>query len=140
MPPLSCLCGQVEISLEERPDFIHECNCTFCAKTGAHWGYFNPAQVTVRGESHCYSRADKADPNARVQFCATCGSTTHFVLTDSAVAKFGNSVMGVNMLLADPLDLAGIELRYPDGKNWSGDGSFAYVSDPRVIGARAASD
>ena len=28
--------------------------------------------------------------------------------------------MGVNMQLADERDLAGIELRYPDGQAWSG--------------------
>ena len=137
---LSCLCGQVQIELQKRPDFIHECNCTLCSKTGACWGYFHPSEVSVGGTATGYSREDKADPNAVTQFCATCGSTTHFVLSDNAVAKFGNSLMGVNMWLADARDLAGIELRYPDGKAWSGEGDFTYVREPRILGEGATSE
>ena len=48
--------------------------------------------------------------------------------------------MGVNMLLADERDLAGIELRYPDGRAWSGEGDFTYVREARIIGERAASE
>lgn len=131
---LSCLCGRVEINVERRPDFVHECNCTMCSKTGARWGYFHPSQVAVEWGTDSYTRADKADPNAQVHFCPSCGSTTHFVLTESAVSKFGNSVMGVNMWLAEAEDLAGTELRYPDGRAWSGAGDFTYVRESRLIG------
>lgn len=130
---LSCLCGQIRITLERPPDFINECNCSMCSKTGARWGYFQPSDVSVEGATLGYSRADKDDPNAQVQFCPTCGSTTHFVLTDSAIARFGNSLVGVNMWLADPQDLAGIELRYPDGRTWSGEGEFGHVREARII-------
>ena len=42
--------------------------------------------------------------------------------------------MGVNMWLADERDLAGIEVRYPDGQAWPGIGEFGYVREPRIIG------
>ena len=42
--------------------------------------------------------------------------------------------MGVNMGLADARDLAGIDLRYPDGKAWSGEGEFSYVREARILG------
>jgi hypothetical protein len=131
---LSCLCGQIRIKLEKRPDFINECNCALCSKTGARWGYFHPSQVFIEGGTQGYSRQDKDDPNAQIQFCPTCGTTTHFVLTQSAISKFGNSLIGVNMWMADSQDLAGIELRYPDGRGWSGEGDFAYVRDAAIIG------
>lgn len=131
---LSCLCGEIRIKVEKRPDFIHECNCTMCSKTGARWGYFHPSQVSVEGTTKGYCREDKSDPNARVQFCPTCGSTTHFVLTANAVSKFGNTLMGVNMRLADERDLVGVQLRYPDGQAWSGEGNFGYVREARTIG------
>jgi hypothetical protein len=131
---LPCHCGQITIKLAKRPDFVHECNCTLCAKTGARWAYFHPSEISVEGSARGYCRTDKVEPNAQVQFCPTCGSTTHFVLTEQAIAKFGNSLVGVNMWLADPDDLAGIELRYPDGQAWSGDGDFAYVREARIIG------
>ena len=131
---LSCLCGEVRIETR-RPDFIHECNCALCTKSGARWGYFHPSEVTVMGQTSSYTRQDKDDPSAQVHFCATCGATTHFVLTPSAVAQYGNTMMGVNMWLADESDLSGIELRFPDGQSWQGAGDFSYVRDARVIGA-----
>lgn len=134
MLTLSCLCDQVRIELGKSPDFIHECNCLMCRKTGARWGYFHPSEITVSGATRGFSRQDKAVPNAEVRFCATCGATTHFVLTAAAAAKFGDTLAGVNMALAAERDLAGIELRYPDGAAWSGEGDFTYVREPRVLG------
>ncbi len=131
---LSCLCGHVSLTVERRPDYINECNCTLCSKSGARWGYFQPSEVRVDGPTRGYCRADKDAPNAEVHFCAGCGSTTHFVLTKGAVAKFGNTLMGVNMWLAAERDLSGVEVRYPDGQAWSGVGDFDYVRESRIIG------
>ena len=134
MLKLSCLCGQVRIEIPKRPDFINECNCTLCSKSGARWAYFHPSEVSVVGTTKGYSREDKEDPVAEIRFCANCGSTTHFILTASAVSKFGNSQIGVNVRLSDEKDLAGIELRYPDGRAWTGKGGFGYVQEARIIG------
>jgi hypothetical protein len=134
MLKLSCLCGQIRIEIQKKPDFINECNCTLCSKSGARWAYFHPSEVSVEGTGKGYSRDDRSDPAAEIQFCTNCGSTTHFTLTASAISKFGNSQMGVNMHLADERDLAGIELRYPDGQAWSGAGDFVYVREARIIG------
>ena len=137
---VSCLCGQVRVETTKPPDYINECNCTLCRKASASWGYFHPSEVIVHGTTKGYCREDKDDPVAQIRFCEKCGSTTHFVLTESAVARFGNSVMGVNMRLADERDLAGIELRYPDGQAWSGEGDFGYVREARILGQNAASE
>ncbi|MBV9747772.1 MAG: hypothetical protein JO157_03050 [Acetobacteraceae bacterium] len=138
MLKLSCLCGQVGIEIGSKPDYINECNCRLCSKSGARWSYFHPSEVSVLGSTQGYCRGDKADPGAEIHFCPTCGATTHFVLTESAIARFGgNSLMGVNMWLANADDLAGIELRYPDGRAWSGEGGFGYVQDARIIGEPA---
>jgi hypothetical protein len=131
---LTCLCGQVRIEIPKRPDFINECNCTLCSKLGARWAYFRPPEVRIEGATKGYSREDKISPAAEVQFCANCGSTTHFTLTASAISKFGNIQTGVNMRLADERDLAGIELRFPDGQTWPGVGNFRYVQAARIIG------
>ncbi|HEY0271013.1 MAG TPA: aldehyde-activating protein [Sphingomonas sp.] len=139
MLKLSCLCGQVRIEVAKRPDFINECNCTLCSKSGARWSYFHPSEVGIKGMTRQYRRKDKDDPAAEVHFCGSCGSTTHFTLTESAILKFGNVQMGVNMLLANESDLAGIELRYPDGRAWSGGTDFGYVREARIIGQNVAS-
>lgn len=140
MLELACLCGQIRVTTDKRPDYIHECNCTLCSKTGARWGYFHPSEVRVAGAAKGYCREDKDDPAAQIHFCETCGATTHFTLTASAAAKFGDTLMGVNMRLADEKDLAGIELRYPDGQAWPGHGDFSYVREARILGPRANSE
>ncbi|RYD89984.1 MAG: aldehyde-activating protein [Sphingomonadales bacterium] len=134
MLKITCLCGEIRCEIKMKPDFIHECNCTLCRKSGASWAYFHPSEVRVEGRTNGYSRDDKDDPGAEIQFCPRCGSTTHFTLTASAVAKFGNVQMGVNMRLADESELAGIEMRYPDGRAWPGEGEFGYVREARIIG------
>ncbi|WEK47943.1 MAG: aldehyde-activating protein [Candidatus Andeanibacterium colombiense] len=134
MITLSCLCGQIRLETATRPDYINECNCTLCRKSGARWAYFAPSEVTVTGATRGWSRTDKAEPGAEVQSCPTCGATTHFVLTPAMVAKHGNTMMGVNMQLAEESDLAGIELRFPDGAAWDGASAFGYVREAVVIG------
>ena len=137
MLKLSRHCGRIRIETDRRPDYVNACNCTLCSKAGARWAYFHPSEVRVEGDGQRYSRADKPYPAAEIRFCGSCGSTTHFTLTESAAAKFGDSLMGVNMRLADERDLAGIELRYPDGQAWSGEGAFSYVRVARIIGQAA---
>jgi hypothetical protein len=139
MLKLTCLCGRVRIEVATRPDFINECNCTLCSKSGARWSYFHPNEINIAGVTRRYSREDKDNPAAEIHFCETCGSTTHFTLTESAISKFDNVQAGVNMLLADESDLTGIELRYPDGRAWSGGADFGYVRKARIIGQSTAS-
>lgn len=134
MLTLSCHCGQIRLQLAKAPDHINECNCSLCGKTGARWAYYHPSEVSIAGETRGYSRADKAEANADLRFCGTCGVTTHFKLTPAAQAQHGDVLTGVNMRLAEEKDLAGIELRYPDGRAWSGEGGFGYVREARIIG------
>ena len=131
----TCFCKAVSVTTAKRPDFVHACNCDLCRKSGARWGYFAPVEVAVDGATATFRRSDKPEPGVDVHFCPACGSTTHFRLTQAAVAKHGDVMMGVNAGLAEEGELAGIELRYPDGKNWSGDGEFGYVRDSRILGA-----
>lgn len=134
MLALSCHCGGVRIETAARPDHVCECNCSLCTKSGVRWAYFDPSQVAVGGVTTTYCRQDKAEPAADVHFCSRCGSTTHFTLTAGAAAKYGDTMMGVNVRLADERDLAGIELRYPDGRAWSGEGPFGYVRESGILG------
>lgn len=131
---LSCHCGLVRIEIARRPEYINACNCSLCSKTGAHWGYFAPADVAVHGETSRYLRGDKADAGAHIHFCPACGSTSHFTLTDDMVALHGNTMLGVNMQLADPAELEGLELRFPDGRNWDGASAFGYVREAVILG------
>ncbi|WP_292972323.1 aldehyde-activating protein [Novosphingobium sp.] len=131
---LLCVCGAIAIQAERKPDYIFECNCSLCSKTGARWGYYRPDEVDVTGETRTFTRPDKVDPATAVHFCPDCGCTTHFTLTPSAAARHGNTLLGINMWLAEPSDLAGLEVQFPDGRAWSGDGPFGFVREPVILG------
>lgn len=130
-----CLCESVTVTLNRRPEDLHECNCRLCRSTGARWAYSTPADAEVRGETHSFLRSDKADAGAHIHFCPRCGTTTHFRLTEAMVARHGDTIMGINMRLANPEDVAGVELRFPNGRDWDGKGPFDYVRDSVVLGA-----
>lgn len=130
----NCLCGAVSVTIDARPEFIHDCNCSLCRKVGGAWGYFPSASVTTTGETTAFVRRDKPDAGVAVHACPTCSATTHFTLTDDFRAKNpAADVAGVNMRLFDPADLQGVEIRYPNGKDWTGAGAFDYRRDAMTI-------
>jgi len=131
---LTCLCNAVTILVARRPAYIFECNCSLCSKTGARWGYYEPGEVTVTGKTAKFTRPDKAVPATEIHFCPGCGNTTHFTLTSAAIAQHGNTMLGVNMWLAEPRDLSGLEVQFPDGRSWSGEGPFGFIREPIVLG------
>ncbi len=131
---LACLCGEVTLSVAKTPEFIHECNCALCEKTGARWAYPAPDDVAVEGDTSVFVRRDKPEPSAVIHFCPRCGCTTHFTLNAQTIAKHGNVMMGVNVRLAEAASLAGIELRFPNGRDWPGEGAFDFVRPTVVLG------
>ncbi|WP_379552052.1 GFA family protein [Qipengyuania sp. DGS5-3] len=114
----ACHCGAVSVEIERKPDFINLCDCSLCLKLGGAWGYFASDEATVSGSTSSYRRADYEAPAVQAHFCATCGTTTHWTLTE----HHPGDRMGVNMRIFEPAMLAGVEARTLDGRNWFGGG------------------
>jgi hypothetical protein len=108
-----CLCGRVAVTVPGRPELLNECNCAFCLKLGALWGYYSAADVTVAGETRAYVREDLADPQLRGHHCPTCGSTVSWTARDGSAAD----TLAINMRLFDPGDLRGVKLVFGDARN-----------------------
>ena len=122
-----CLCGAVRVTIDAAPEFINDCNCSLCRKAGGAWGYFSSASVSAIGDTVTFVRRDKKAPGVEVHSCKTCGTTTHWMLTKSFKEQNPSAdQVGVNMRLFDPDDLKGVEVRFPDGKGWDGEGPFGY--------------
>jgi hypothetical protein len=129
-----CICGAVTVRLGDKPTYINDCNCTLCRKSGAAWGYFPAAAVTIEGDTKGVTRNDMEAPAVEVHFCPRCGAATHWELTQAYTADHPQADrVGVNMKLFDPATLAGIELRFPDGLGWSGDDAPRYRRDASTI-------
>jgi hypothetical protein len=133
----NCLCGAVSVTIEAKPEFIHDCNCSLCRKAGAAWGYFNSTSATITGETASFIRRDKKTPGAEVHSCKICAATTHFVLTKSFREQNESAdLVGVNMRLFDPEELKGVEVRFPNGRDWPGEGPFGYRRTAMTISDR----
>ena len=131
----SCHCGSVQVTLTQRPEFINDCNCSLCSKSGGVWGYFSWSDVEISGPTQTYERNDRSSPVVQIHFCSSCGSTTHWSLTETYLEKSGHvDRMGVNMRLFDSDQLTGVEVRFPDGKAWSGEGEYEYRRETIVLG------
>jgi hypothetical protein len=126
-----CHCGAVTLKLVGKPDYLNDCNCSLCAKHGVLWGYFEPEDVMIVGNTAAYTRSDREQPTVRVHFCSICGCTTHWTPTP----HIPQDMMGANMRLFDPAELAGIELRFPNGRDWDGLTDYGYVRPHKVFGS-----
>ncbi len=110
----ACNCGGVTVTLAHPPEYVNFCNCSLCRKTGGAFGYFDRDAVSVTGELRDFVRSDLAEVFLVNQFCPGCGSAVRWV----PLPHYDSRRVGVNMRLFDPAELAGIEVRFPDGINW----------------------
>lgn len=134
----TCICGAVRVTIDAKPAFLHDCNCSLCRKSGAAWGYFATSCVMITGDTLRFLRRDKDVPIVAVHACLTCAATTHFEPTSAYKTKNPSvDLIGVNMRLFDPDALHGVEVRYPDGKDWSGHGPYEFRREAWTIGESA---
>ena len=110
----ACPCGGVSIALAASPENLNSCNCSLCFRLGVLWGYFDPKDVTITGETSTYRR-DDIEAWIDTHFCPSCGATTNWAFIDPDRPPR----MGVNMRLFGPEQLLGIPVRFSDGRNWS---------------------
>jgi hypothetical protein len=108
----ACLCRRVTVETARAPESVTFCNCDFCRKLGAAWGYFDPHEVTVSGEVGNYSREDIEDVWLAGHFCPTCGTTTHYTY----VKQVERPRVAVNTRVFAQDDLDGVPVRYQDGR------------------------
>jgi hypothetical protein len=43
----SCHCGNTQFEVSEAPHGVTRCTCSLCAKRGALWAYYTPAQFRL---------------------------------------------------------------------------------------------
>lgn len=125
----TCHCGATRIEVPGSPATAKECNCTYCYRTGAVWGYYRPDEVRV------------ATPDA-LSVYAPSGINKHFFCSSCGGNMFGSSpdwasiynadgtlkegatdgvpaaeVIGVNLRMVDGLDLSTLDVEQVDGRN-----------------------
>lgn len=125
----TCHCGDTRITLSRRPTDAKSCNCSFCERTGAIWGYFQPEEITVETTDQ---RTYSAGGMNQHHFCGRCGMQTWGESPDWAsvynmdgTPKPGfeagtmptQRIAGVNLRLIDDLDWSTVEVEKVDGRS-----------------------
>ena len=106
----SCHCGAVRIEVAQPPEWVGECNCSICRRTGGLFAYYPPANVKVAGPTVSYVWGDRM---IALHHCGTCGCTTHWenLLPDP-------DRMGVNARMLDGFLEMDVERRKIDGASF----------------------
>jgi hypothetical protein len=125
----ACHCGATKLELSSLPTDMKECNCTYCHRTGAVWGYYKPDEVRILSAEHdaVYSQSGMNQHH----FCTRCGGNTYGTSPDWA-SMYNNDgslkegmtggvpaarVMGVNLRMIHDLDLSTLNIVKVDGRN-----------------------
>jgi hypothetical protein len=118
----TCHCKSTRIELPDLPTSMKECNCTFCGRVGAVWGYYRPGEIRVLSAEHdeVYSASEGRN---RHHFCRRCGCWASAYNADGTPKEGDGSVIptqrivGVNMRMVDDLDLSRLPIEKIDGRN-----------------------
>lgn len=107
----SCHCGAVKIEVAELPTRLTDCNCSICRRVHGLWAYYHQDQVRVICEPGATTGYVQGDGTLANHHCNICGCTTHWISIDPAHP----GRMAVNMRMADPAQIAGVQIRKFDG-------------------------
>ncbi|WP_108397120.1 GFA family protein [Devosia submarina] len=125
----TCHCGDTRIILPHLPHSAGQCNCSFCARTGAVWGYFSPGELqfaSIEGD-----RMYSVTGMNQHHFCGRCGMQTWGDSPDwssmynaDGTPKNGDPtavpterILAVNLRLIDDLDWSAVKVEQMDGRN-----------------------
>lgn len=127
----SCHCGATRIELPRLPDHAKECNCSYCARAGAVWGYYDEGEMRFVSQENekTYSASDGMNQH---HFCGTCGMQTWgdspdwaSVYNNDGTPKAGftpgsmptRRSYAVNLRLVDDIDWSALAVEKVDGRN-----------------------
>lgn len=84
----TCSCGQLSVTCTGDPVRISVCHCLACQKrTGSVFGMqarWRHEDVTIEGTSTAYTRVGDSGSPITFHFCATCGATVFYRISDPA--------------------------------------------------------
>jgi hypothetical protein len=115
----SCHCGETRFEVSEAPSSLTRCTCSLCAKRGALWAYYTPAQFRLVTPIEKVATYRWGSRTVKHHFCAACGCGTYSESPDWSTGKsdFDNPRVGVNSRLLDDFDLDAVPATVIDGKN-----------------------
>ena len=109
-----CHCKATGWRLQGDPGSITACNCTLCRRYGALWAYdFVDGRISITGTPRSYRSVNAKKPALEILFCETCAGVLAW--RGLALEGDGRRRIAVNVRLADPTDVAHLEIDHFDG-------------------------
>ena len=107
-----CHCGRVRFRVVADLDGVTECNCSVCRKKGYLHLIVPPEQFTLlQGKDELTTYAFNTR-TAKHTFCRTCGVQPFYA------PRSDPDKIDVNVRCIDDFDLAAIDVKRFDGRNW----------------------
>jgi hypothetical protein len=125
----ACHCGRVTFEVQADLNYVVDCNCSICRRTGALW---HPAAdtelrvLTSEAELILYQFNTKT---AKHYFCGHCG------IHPFIRPRLDPSRWAFNVRCIDGVDLASIKVRAFDGQNWEATAQAYYDRPKKSPGA-----
>ena len=115
----SCHCKATQFEVNQAPDSVTQCTCSFCSKRGALHAYYTPDQFKLRTARDRVSTYQWRSFTVLHHHCAICGCPTYSESPDFSTGKpdFDHPRIGVNARLFDDFDLAAVPINVIDGKH-----------------------
>jgi hypothetical protein len=117
----SCHCGAVRIEIAHAPTELTECNCSYCARTGGLWAYYEVDEVR---ELVTEGKATYAPSIVNEHyFCSRCGMTTHGTSPDYTLENAENHTIpdgrraSINARMLEDFDISTLPVTRIDGRN-----------------------
>jgi hypothetical protein len=113
-----CHCGATAFEVSHPPKSVTRCTCTFCAKRGGLWAYYDPQDFKLLSDRNRVAYSTHPEIHKHF-FCGTCGCGT---FSDTPVWENFQMVPGKrkvsgNARLFDDFDLEAVSVEVIDGKN-----------------------
>lgn len=115
----SCHCGATQFEVDAAPGKVIRCTCSFCAKRGALWGYYQPAEFRLTTARDRVATYQWRSYTAQHHHCPVCGCGTYSDLVQWVDGKpdFSRPRIGINARLLDDFDVDGVPVELVDGRN-----------------------
>lgn len=105
-----CHCGAISWTTSQSPDWITECNCSFCRSAGVRWAEPPRQSIQIIEADNARSAYIWGDKTLAFIFCRHCGCYTHWESLDSDSDR-----LKLNFALCDPAMTAHLKIRQFDG-------------------------
>ena len=110
----SCHCGQVQFEIETELTKATECNCSICTRKGALHHRVSPRRFRLISGLDALTLYQSGDKTAKHWFCRFCGIHP-FSNPRAAPEMYSINIRCLNDFWNE---IANIEVRQFDGKNW----------------------